>query len=78
MPCLVTQLAARYGHVLYIIKDEDREDNQVVSKMKAVERKDLDHYEEVVSNVTLDVMDQKRREAEAEKRSKKNQTLLQR
>jgi len=69
--CIVTQVSAGYGHVIYILRNEDKEDNEALSKVKAVERQDLDNYEEVVSNATLELMDQQRRDADADRRAKK-------
>lgn len=69
--CVVTQVSAGYGHVLYILRNEDKEDTDAIKKMKKVEREDLDQYEDVISNATLEIGDQNRREIEADKRAKK-------
>ena len=67
----MTQVSAGYGHVLYILRNEDKEDTDAIKKMKKVEREDLDQYEDVISNATLEIGDQNRREIEADKRAKK-------
>jgi len=69
--CLVTQVAAGYGHVIYILRNEDKEDEEAIGKMKAVEREDLDQCDDVVSNAALEEMDRKRKEVEADKRTNK-------
>jgi len=69
--CIVTQVSAGYGHVIYILRNEDDEDKNALNKMKKVERHDLDRFENIVSNAALEIMDQQRRDLEADKRARK-------